>query len=92
VLADFLSCPKTVGKAAVSQPGNWLTTWLTSRPERGFVVSGRGSLALPMSFLFVLFQHRSRCDFLGAPAIASRFLGRFFDVLILALFLGANAS
>jgi hypothetical protein len=45
-----------------------------------------------MSFLFVLFQHRSRCDFLGAPAIASRFLGRFFDVLILALFLGANAS
>src|SRR5262249_1151990 len=41
---------------------------------------------------FVLLHDRSRRDFLGAPAVATRLLGGLFDVLVLAPLFRANPA
>src|SRR5919199_2148238 len=49
-------------------------------------------LPLLVACLLVVLHHCSRGHFLGPLAVAARLLGRLFDVLVLALLLGASAS
>ena len=60
--------------------------------EQPNLVDGRLLVALLMAFLFVLLHDGSRCNFLGALPVTSRFLGTLFDVFVLSLLFGTYST
>src|SRR5712692_4155173 len=50
------------------------------------------SVALPVSFLFMLLEHGARGDLFSALAVPAGLPGGFLDVLVLALLLFANPT